>query len=80
MTKQEIREMTVTPEMKQALADVAEAQERFWDALRAFEDLTGLSFESTHDYIDYSDPSDEQVRDVCEYFAEELDDEEEEED
>lgn len=69
MTRKQIREMTVTSEMKDALAEVAEAQENFWNALGELENQIGLSLNGNCDFLHYTDPSDEDVREVAEQYT-----------
>jgi len=56
----------VTPAMRLALAEIATTQEAFWDALHTFEGLTGVEINGNNDFLGYSDPTDQDVIDVCE--------------
>jgi len=64
-----MKRMNVTA-VKAALQRVAAAQREFWEALSDFEHETGVSVMSTFDFIDYTDPTDDDVRDVCKYAEE----------
>lgn len=60
----------ITPAMRKALAKVARTQQKFWDAMREFEQLTGCDMVCSNDFIDYTEPSDDDVREVCENYSE----------
>ena len=62
----------LTPEeraaRREALAKVAETQQVFWDALAEFERLTNCEINSQNDFVDFTEPTDEDVESVIKDF------------
>lgn len=60
----------MSEEKRQALARLAETQAEFWNALSEFESLCDVEIDGTKDLTGYTDPSDEDVEEVIEHYAE----------
>ena len=60
-------------ELREALSRIALTQAEFWDAMSAFEKLAEVEIDSTNqDFTVYADPTDDDVEEFIERFAEEV--------